>query len=167
MPDLYSDGLTNVIGSSIYQRVCAWVHIARDYGVLYIYQRVCAWVHMARDYGVLYSIISFVVPIPLLSVDPLAIAIILVYYPCLPAPSQVLPTNRLYVDQICENIGTPPDPFFFFFFSTLSYQKVLRCHFFARFWRLAPIFFFQLVTCDVYRLPIRLPAKSALTWPVV
>ena len=96
VPDLYSDALTNVIGTSIHERVYAWVHIVRDYGIL-------------------YNSRLFVVPIPLLSVDPLAIAIILVTYPCLPALSQLLPTNRPYTAQICDNIGTPPSPFFIFF----------------------------------------------------
>ena len=95
-PDPYSDALTDVICTSTYERVYAWVHMARDYGVLYNNSR------------------PFVVPIPFLSVDPLAIAIILVSYPCLPAFSQLLPTNRLYAAQICENIGTPPSPPFFF-----------------------------------------------------
>ena len=131
VPDLYSDALTNVIGTSIYARVCAWIHMARDYGVLYNNSR------------------PFVVPIPLLSVDPLAIAIALVSYPCLPAFSQFLPTNRLYAAQICENIGTPPSPFLFSC-SALSYEQVLRCQTFARFLRLAPIFFFQL--CDSNRV---------------
>ena len=80
VPDLYSDAQANVIESSIYERVYAWVHMARDYGVLYNNGR------------------PFVVTLPLLSVDPLAIAIILVSYPCLPAFSQLLPTKRLYVD---------------------------------------------------------------------
>ena len=106
-----------------------------------MYERVYAWVHMARDYGVLYNNSRpFVVAIPLLSVGPLAIiATILAPYPCLPAFSQLLPTNRLHAAQICENIGTPPLPFFFS--SSLSYEQVLRCQHFARFLRLAPIFF--------------------------
>ena len=29
---------------------------------------------------------------------------------------QLLPTNRLHAAQICENIGTPPSPFFFYFY---------------------------------------------------
>ena len=35
VPGLYSDALTNVVGTSMYERVYAWVHMARDYGVLY------------------------------------------------------------------------------------------------------------------------------------
>ena len=32
--DLYSDALTNVIGTNIYERVYAWVRMVRDYGIL-------------------------------------------------------------------------------------------------------------------------------------
>ena len=118
VPGLYSDALTNVVGTSIHERVCAWVHMARDYGVLYNNSR------------------PFVVPIPFLSVDPLAIAIILVSYPCLPAFSQLLPTNRLYTAQICENIGTPPSPPFFSNFVVRTGSTMPKfCQ------RLAPIFF--------------------------
>ena len=92
---------------------------------------------MARHYGVLYNNSRpFVVPIPFLSVDPLAIAIILVSYPCLPAFSQLLPTNRLYTAQICENIGTPPSPPFFSNFVVRTGSTMPKfCQ------RLAPIFF--------------------------
>ena len=100
VPDLYSDALSNATGTSTYERVYGWIHMARDYGVLYNNSR------------------PFVVAIALLSVDPLAIAILLV--------SQLLHTNRLYAAQICENIGTPPSPFLYLF-STLSYEQVLRC----------------------------------------
>ena len=122
VPDLpvYSDALTNVVGTSVHERVYAWVHVVRDCGIL-------------------YNSRPFVVPIPLLSVDPLAITIILVTYPCLPARPQLLPTKKLYAAQICETIGTPPSPSFLFF-STLSYEQVLRCQIFASFLRLAPIF---------------------------
>ena len=117
-PDPYSDALTDVICTSTYERVYAWVHMARDYGVLYNNSR------------------PFVVPIPFLSVDPLAIAIILVSYPCLPAFSQLLPTNRLYTAQICENIGTPPSPPFFSNFVVRTGSTMPKfCQ------RLAPIFF--------------------------
>ena len=95
MPNLYSDALTNVIGTIIYVCVYAWVHTTRDYGVLYNNSR------------------PFVVPIPLLSVDPLAIAINTGILSLLPAFSHLLPTNRLYAAQTCENIGTPHSPFFF------------------------------------------------------
>ena len=95
VPDLCSDTLTNDIGTSMHERVYAWVHMTRDYVVLYNNSR------------------PFVVPMPLLSVDPPALTIILVSYSCLPAFSQLLPTNRLYAVQTCEKNSTPPSPFFF------------------------------------------------------
>ena len=59
VPDLYSDALTNAIGTNIYERVYASVHLARDYGIL----------KNGRP---------LVIPIPVLPVDLLAAARILV-----------------------------------------------------------------------------------------
>ena len=65
-------------------------------------------------------------------------------YPCLLAPSQLLPTNILYAVQIGENIGTPPSPFFL----TVSYEQLLRCQFFARKWVRPPPPFSRLSPID-------------------
>ena len=62
VPDLYSNALTNVIGTSIYERVYDWVHVEREHGIL-------------------YNSTSFVVPIPLLPVDQHNIGTVLVPLP--------------------------------------------------------------------------------------
>ena len=130
VPDLYSDALSNATGTSTYERVYGWIHMARDYGVLYNNSR------------------PFVVAIPLLSVGPLAIiATILAPYPCLPAFSQLLPTNRLHAAQICENIGTPPSPFFFLHLCRTN--RFYDANILPDFCGLLP-FFFQL--CDSNRV---------------